>query len=329
MGILKKILKDISGSFEQRVPFSCAGCMAQLAVSEKLRGRTTRCPKCSILLRVPGIPQDQLKPKLPRIVIKLPSPQQRKRDRLASRAQGEVELYEALHQVMADGVITADEEATLQEIAERYGLSPQSIHNAKAKYAKEAYRQVILDNRIDPDENLRIQQIAAALRLPLESIIGDSREYDRMRILAALDYGELPIVSTSVVLLKKGEACHYEDNAWLLGERSDTVFYSWGESYSVEICAGLDYTVGSFVGKPVTRHKITGVDHGTFSVTNQRLVFSGRKRTVSVPIESVATFKLYSDAIAINSEKAEETIGLRISDPELIGAILSNLLNRG
>ena len=66
--------------------------------------------------------------------------------------------------------------------------------------------------------------------------------------------------------------------------------------------------MGGYGGTSESHDELRAADQGPLVVTNQRLIFIGVRRTISVPLEKVIEVEAYSDALALHrqgKEKAE------------------------
>jgi hypothetical protein len=74
---------------------------------------------------------------------------------------------------------------------------------------------------------------------------------------------------------------------------------------SFRVAKGVYFRVGGF--KSQSHDEIKNIDQGIFTLTNIRLVFSGSKRTISIPLSKIISIEPYSDAIALRREGKEKT----------------------
>lgn len=317
---------ELTGLFEKRLELECPSCKKSITVPPNSLGKLCRCSSCRTLFK---IPKEPLRGLISSTADRLASKFEKMREQRARRRQAEDEMVNALEMVMVDGAITPDEERHLLMIARRHGIDPDTIQEMRAKYARGKYRQVIADNRVTPDEERRMMSVCRSLGVQFQSIVHNSAKYERMRLLGALSAGEVPIITAPSVFLKSGEVCHYEGRAGLLDERViDRYFVGASSGWSFRICRGVSYRIGSFRGRPVVQRGVVEVDHGTFFITSQRFIYSGMKKTITIAARKIVDLDLYSDAIAIKAEGRVNTVTIKISDPELVGAVASIVVNR-
>jgi hypothetical protein len=109
---------------------------------------------------------------------------------------------------------------------------------------------------------------------------------------------------------------------------------------SFRVAKGLYFRVGAFGSTSESHEEMRDIDQGTFSLTNKRVVFSGSKRTIEIPLKKIISMEPYSDGIAIRrsgKEKTQYFIGVncagltitvddRIYKESLSGLILMHLI---
>jgi len=84
--------------------------------------------------------------------------------------------------------------------------------------------------------------------------------------------GNLPIMNTTKLLLKRNEKCHYVERAILITEK--IVRHTEGSSngFSFRVCKGVTYRTGKFKGTPV-EERFEEQTKGILYITSQRIVF--------------------------------------------------------
>ena len=105
-----------------------------------------------------------------------------------------------------------------------------------------------------------------------------------------LKRNEIPVVSVVATL------CRY---------RTRTQYVGSSQGFSIPLGHGLRYRVSSYRGHPIQVESLTTVDEGSLVVTNQRLVFLGKKRDVSSAIAKLLQIEAFSNGLAIGREGKE------------------------
>ncbi len=115
-------------------------------------------------------------------------------------------------------------------------------------------------------------------------------------------------VESNAVLLKRGErAVAVIPGVTLKEPRSVRKTYGGGGGPSIRIAKGVYFRTGGFASRSESHEEIKEIDSGTLTLTNRRLVFTGRKRTVNVPLGKIVGMEPYRDAVAINRDGKQRT----------------------
>ena len=116
--------------------------------------------------------------------------------------------------------------------------------------------------------------------------------------------GSTPVQSP--LLTKAGEITVLAVPATLSRIVARTHYVGGSSGFSFPIGhTGIRYRVGTFRGQPVQQQALTKLDDGTFVVSNQRLAFVGRTKSVSVPLGKILHLELYTDVLAVFQEGKE------------------------
>jgi len=131
------------------------------------------------------------------------------------------------------------------------------------------------------------------------------REVDIEKWLTQIKDGDVsPMSSESPVILKKSEELILSlPEVSLLEARAVITGRSRGSS--IRIAKGLSFRLGAF--KAQSHDELKNIDQGDFTLTNKRVVFSGSKRTLNIPLNKIISAEPYSDAIALRREDKEKT----------------------
>ena len=141
--------------------------------------------------------------------------------------------------------------------------------------------------------------------------------FDALGVLADLTATGIRPISTSLVL-KPGEVAAIQVPATLCRHKTRTQFVGGSHGLSVPLGHGFRYRVSSFRGHPVQSEVLVRLDTGNLVVTNQRLVFLGAQRDVSVPLAKLLEAEPYSDAIGIARVGKESKDIYLVSNPAYV-----------
>jgi len=76
---------------------------------------------------------------------------------------------------------------------------------------------------------------------------------------------------------------------------------------SIRIAKGISFHVGRFGSSSESHQEIRNIDKGILTITNQRLVFSGAMKTVSINLEKIIQIDPFSDGVSLHKEGREKT----------------------
>lgn len=86
---------------------------------------------------------------------------------------------------------------------------------------------------------------------------------------------------------------------------------------------GIRYRVGSYRGQSLEQQVLRHLDTGTLVVSNQRLAFIGRVKSVVIQLPTVAHLDIYNDALAVFQEGLETPYFLLLSAPKQVAFYLN------
>jgi len=132
------------------------------------------------------------------------------------------------------------------------------------------------------------------------------QEVDMESWLTRLRNGEVDFrmdIESPIILKKNEELIFSFPNIALWEPRSVRRGGSTGTSFRV--AKGVSFRVGGFQAE--SHEELRNIDHGPLTLTSKRLVFSGAKRTVNIPISKIISIDPFRDAISIRREGKEKT----------------------
>jgi len=133
------------------------------------------------------------------------------------------------------------------------------------------------------------------------------RKKDIEHWLTQLKNGNVPMrmkQEESLIILKKNEKLYVALPNISLSEPRSVRTGGYGGP-SIRLAKGLYFRVGGF--KAESHEELRNIDQGTFSLTDKRIVFSGRKRTINVNLNKIISIDPYSDGISIRREGMSKT----------------------
>ena len=168
-----------------------------------------------------------------------------------------------------------------------------------------------------------IRYLIAAIRnkpiLPVEAA-GTSKQ----ELITFNDVSELPVVQPLGLILQASEVCHFSENASYVEIKNVVVgrlTSGGGRSariFGVRVSAGRAYSQS-------VRDNIAIKTPGTFSITNQRVVFSGMKGAFNKKLSDITALTGYDDVIGFQFNDRHFVI--QMENAPLAQAVLNLLLS--
>ena len=133
----------------------------------------------------------------------------------------------------------------------------------------------------------------------------------------------------SPLVLKKSEQAYLSTPATLARMVSRTRYVGGSSGFSFPIGhTGIRYRVGSYRGQPIHQASLTKLDSGTFVLSNQRIAYLGRTKSVSVPLGKVLHAEVYDDGLSIAHEGKENPDFFFLAEPKHVVFLLNWCLSR-
>jgi hypothetical protein len=241
----------------------------------------------------------------------------------AARAAA-LEEYRSLTAAIANPNTNPQTIATnLPAIAERAGLDAQIARDLNWQALQAAFEHVLDDEIVTEAEEQRLTAVAAALgfgRGDFERAIGD---FEERVFIARVNDGRLPVLESPGLMLKRGESAHLQTEAELMKEVAIRQYKGGSQGVSFRIAKGVSYRVGSHRGTmEVVGTRLETADSGTLTVTSQRAVFTGSRKSVEVRFDKLLSLNVYRDAIQFHvSNRQTPSLFLVTSGPMVAAAV--------
>lgn len=143
--------------------------------------------------------------------------------------------------------------------------------------------------------------------------MSDAKQYetDKSRWLSELRDGRVNITfvqATSPIILKQAEKIYCAiPNVTLKEPRAVRVTHGGYAGPSIWVAKGVSFRLGSFGSSSESHQEIKTIDRGILTLTDQRLIFSGGMKTISVLLDKVVQIDPYIDGISLHKEGREKT----------------------
>jgi hypothetical protein len=227
-----------------------------------------------------------------------------------------------LENALADGRLTPDEERELQEFREEREITEAEARVVARAVYRAALRSAAEDARLSSEEEGNLARLQADLGLS-DADLGEDRDaLGRLRLLARVEIGQLPLMEAPLALVPQ-EVCHWVAPA-SLAERLELPGRGGGEPQGAVIALSGGHTapVAAKLGALRPSADVLPVDIGVLMITSRRTVFQGAKRTVSVPHARLESMAVYADGFRLDELGGNTRAVLLVEDAELGAAIL-------
>jgi hypothetical protein len=181
----------------------------------------------------------------------------------------------------------------------------------------------LADDHLTEDEEDALGAVAEAVGFSQEEF---SRHelYPRLQV-AKLNDGRLPVLDAPQLMTKRGEIVHGEVAAALMKEVAVRQWQGGSQGFSFRVAKGVRYRVGSTRGHMVTvGTQLQVADMGTLSITNQRAVYIGARKTIDMPYAKMVGMQLYTDGISFSLSNRQNAPLLKVAmNTDVLGALLN------
>lgn len=241
-----------------------------------------------------------------------------------------LDFRKKLLEICSDGKITDSELSLINELAARYNIEEEDFNKVKIEAYKTAFKAVLGDGILTEEERQNIYEVQQVLQVSDAEIPNEVAILNIHNQLREIQFGRLPVISNSGLILKSGEIAHFIINADLLEERVISRNYQGGSSgVNFRVAKGVSFRVGQQKGRMVSKTGIVAVDNGDFIITNQRMMFKGRKKSFNYSFNKLIGYTVFSDGLDINSEDGK-TRSLSIKQPynaDVLELMINYLVN--
>jgi hypothetical protein len=244
------------------------------------------------------------------------------------RRKARVLYQRKLESALADGILTAEEIAELDHFRAERDLSQAEVRMVARAIYRGALRQAMAGARTSGEEDAALRQLQGQLGLTEADLGSDVTHLSRLRMLARVESGDLPVVDSPIALVPN-EYCHWVVQCTLADEldlpRSARTELRGAR---FEITGDAPFHAGGERAPLRPSERVLPTDLGILVVTSRRTVFQGAKRTISVPHARLQGITLYRDGVQLDEIGGAARGYLLVDDEELTTALLLQAARR-
>jgi hypothetical protein len=154
-------------------------------------------------------------------------------------------------------------------------------------------------------------KLGSVKKLFKSGIPDETIEQHRNLILEQFIAGDLAKHFSTDIFLKKGEKLIFDIPGIQICEEKTIKVKGSHSGYSVRIMKGLSYRFGDF--ESTAEKRVAALDTGHFIITTKRLIFSGGKKSLDIPLSKIVSAKPVDNGILIDrtaKQNVEYFLGL-------------------
>jgi hypothetical protein len=228
-----------------------------------------------------------------------------------------------LEAALADGVLTADEIAELDRLRTEKDLTPAEVRMVARATYRTILREAMKEERLSEAEDRSLSELQVQLGLTDRDLEGEDRvQLSRLRTLARLERGQLPVIESPINLVPH-ERAHWVVQA-AFAERLDLPSPGRKPLRGVKLEVVSDEPFHADGPRDALRpaEDILPNDLGIFVITSRRCVFQGVKGNLSIPHARLDSLTIFADALRLDELGGEARGYFLADDAELTAAVL-------
>ena len=245
---------------------ACAICGTKLPLLQRLTGRSL-CSACE---------------------------QERRETAQAARSEYDSLLSQLVNPASEPALV----QSQLPSVAAKTDLGPNEVKKLHLKSFGSYLDEILADDFVTEDEETRMSQIAEVLGIDQNTLEAEFADMMPRLFVARANDGRLPALPSARIILKKNEVAHLEANAALLKEVVEREYRGGYRGFSFRIVKGVRYHTGSVRGKSVViGSHLEVADTGILTVTSQRAVYTGLRKSIEMPYAKLINLSVFDDGV--------------------------------
>ena len=254
---------------------------------------------------------------------------ERKVEERQAREQARARFETELATLRESAPISPDAGADLKATANAAGISDADFED-RCFEEFERYLEVILeDDLMTVEEGERFDAYSDALGISNIVLQDNFRDFIPRLYVAKANDGVLPTMSqddlVGTLMLKEGEVAHMETNASLMKVATKREWQGGYRGFSFKLAKGVRFHTGSVRGRSVdVGTELKEEDVGFLTVTSERLIFRGDRKTVEIQFSKLLSLNVYEDGIQFHISKRQTAPLFRL-EPGIPGCIAATI----
>ncbi|MEX0893464.1 MAG: hypothetical protein WEB88_14955 [Gemmatimonadota bacterium] len=247
------------------------------------------------------------------------------RARRARRRAIRAEYARRLEEALEDGILTREELTELESFRAESEVSHAEARLVALAIYRRALRDAAADDHLTAEEDGVLRRLSAQLGVGEQDLGDDGRTLARLRALARIEAGRLPLVG-SPVPLAADERSHWVGPCTLatrlgigLGVGHSAVEEPHGRTFRVADTEPFHPGGARDALRPSPR--ILPADLGILVITDRRTLLRGARRSAELRHDQLVSITVYGDGVRLTDATETSHIVL-VDDADLTAALL-------
>lgn len=191
----------------------------------------------------------------------------------------------------------------------RVAALPDRERRSRGRDAFRVYAEnVLADDTLTLEEEFAFLEVSSTLGIDQQTLNTEHHDILCRLMIAKLNDGRLDLIDSPQILTKKNEVVHLEVGAGLLKEVAIREWQAGSRGVSFRIAKGVSYRIGNTRGKSVVvGTELQIEDGGVLCVTSSRIVFTGERKTMEIPLAKLIDVNVYTDAILFHASNRQRS----------------------
>jgi len=241
------------------------------------------------------------------------------------------EFRDLLLRVVDDGKLTKSEIDELDKKKTEFSLTDEDVKSVRVEIFAAAFFVAKDDKQVTEEEEKELKEIQKYLGLADDEIKTSKKELTRLRLLNEIQKGNLPTVSITNLVMKKGETAYWKEPATLAEEKIIRRRYEGGsQGVSFRVMKGVSYRVGGHRGHIVSETGLVPVSDGELIVTNKRIIFRGDGKAFAIKLDKILDIQIFTNSLQFSENNKSKPCIVKLKQEgnhDIVGAILSYAIN--
>lgn len=253
---------------------------------------------------------------------------EKRRERRAAQA-GAAARYRSLLDDLASSGDPKDLVPALRDAASEAGLKAAELQHDMGDVFRRHAEAALEDDLLSEAEEGRLLDLADAFGIDDGAMLTTHRDVLNRLVVARVNDGRLPQLDSPRLLLKPDEVVHLETEAQLMKEVKIREYRGGYAGVSFRVAKGVRFSTGGIRGRPV----VVGTewqpeDAGVLSVSSQRAVFMGQRKTIEFIYGKLVNLTVLTDGVRFHVSNRQTAPLFKVESGPVIAAVVNAAMQR-